>query len=479
VKRSLLGLALAAVASALASSGGCRQSEPRLASTLSDATYAPGTAPSESQPSATPAPAASHSAAPAQFPAVWEPQQAPELAVGVTVGPFSVVIGEKAQHRLLLASVEGGLLAVREPVYESGNLEFFRVEDGVAREAPELARGLPPFGSIDLAQEPDGVFPEFDPKIGPAKLDPLGRVGIRRGYPGTRTITLLAGRWPDALWLVARREGGEMVHCASDAYRWRRDRWVHAGGTGKFGTCYYTVAPWRNGALLALVTEHRTHKLWFEALGPRAPRPPLLTVQSAWADDCVRGLRSIAFTRVFSTGEILMVGSSCKDGCFAIERWAKHARRPRLTRFPGLRPPTDDAIAVQSPSRIHLRTCGTRPFDVAGPEGFCPDYELELEYTHPSWRVASAALVSPRARQRPEPRVSDPDRSYAAAHLSPFRHEHSSLHVVQVARLGDTIYVVVGRTGTGTHPDPTALLAAEHPEVGASSERDGGARDGG
>jgi hypothetical protein len=109
---------------------------------------------------------------------------------------------------------------------------------------PELLRGLPELGWVNLQQEPGSPWQQVDHKS--------DQVKARDGCPsqpffsGVRSLELV-GEWPGNAWAVVDEVGEEWAMRTSSLYRWTEDRFVEIHRTKRVADFFEGVVPWREG----------------------------------------------------------------------------------------------------------------------------------------------------------------------------------------------------------------------------------------
>jgi hypothetical protein len=353
-----------------------RAATPRASVSASATTSASSSTSSTSTVASAAAPGAGDAgvdAAPAEAP--WPPP------------PWSIVArGKDADMSYVYALGDVALIVV---VREAG-LSFATVEKDEITLRPELSKGLPKFGGIDLGAEKDVKFPKSNPKLNPRLGD--DEKPVVESFSGLRDVVAVVGAWPGPIWLVADRWGGERwAWVVSDAYRWSAGAWSRVGGTKAVGLHYAHASPWVDGSLLVLqqneFCEPGPGQPKLVALGTSRAAPTLPKGTSACAGD-VRAKDM----RAFSTGEVLVLGSGgAPDYGFVIERWNAGATSPSTQRLLGVESGLGLVLRADTADRLELSDVAASPYLGKPAEGAkWKRQTLTLTYTNGSYALADA-----------------------------------------------------------------------------------------
>lgn len=301
--------------------------------------------------------------------------------------PWSIVArGKDVDMSYVYALGDVALIVL---VRETG-LSFATVDkDGITLR-PELSKGLPKFGGIDLSAEKDVKFPKSNPKSNPRFTE--DEKPITESFSGLRDVVAVVGAWPGPIWLVADRWGGERwAWVVSDAYRWSAGAWSRVGGTKTVGLHYAYASSWVDGSLLVLQRN--------EFCDPGASPPKLVALGTSRAaptlpkasSSCNGEVRPKDL-RAFSTGEVLVLGSGGPpNGGFVIERWNAGAASPTTQRLLGVESGLGLVLRADTADRLELTDVAASPYLGRPAEGAkWTRQTLTLTYTNGSYALADA-----------------------------------------------------------------------------------------
>jgi predicted small lipoprotein YifL len=212
---------------------------------------------------------------------------APEPPLFEPRPPFAVVARAGGEEDFAVFPLEGGaaIIVTAQEGDVPHTLRLAVLDRDEIAPAPELATGLPPAVLID------------------------------------KDLPLVAGRWPDALWLTR----GDR---ACEAYRWEPQRRTWEARPAKAppgGKCTH-LAAWTPGAAIAAVEGPKGPGFAAFGAAPRAlpAAPPRRPDQPK---DCAELAGNVHQLFAFSTGEVIAVGAKCNVQGTWLARWANGAAK--------------------------------------------------------------------------------------------------------------------------------------------------------
>lgn len=232
--------------------------------------------------------AASSSVAPP--PSVPQPPPTPPAPPPfVPAAPFSVVARAGGEDDITVFPLDdgGAVLAAVRAGDRKGSLRLAVLDHDAFAPAPTLTSGLP-----------GAVF--TDPEL-----------------------PLVAGRWPDALWLTR----GE--RCEAHAWQSAAGRWEpRPAATAPTGKCAH-LAAWTPGAAVAVFDGRQGPA--FAVFG-RAPRalPAMPPRRRGQPDTCGSVLGGVGDLFAFPTGEVVVSARGCGEQRSWLARWSAGATRGEL-----------------------------------------------------------------------------------------------------------------------------------------------------
>jgi hypothetical protein len=111
-------------------------------------------------------------------------------------------------------------------------------------ESPELSRGLPELGLVNLRQDPKSPWH----RVG-HKSDSVQQQDSCLSQPffsGVRSLEIV-GEWPGNAWAVLDEIGEEWAMRTSVLYRWHEGRFSEVHRTGRVADFFEGVVPWQQG----------------------------------------------------------------------------------------------------------------------------------------------------------------------------------------------------------------------------------------
>jgi hypothetical protein len=114
-------------------------------------------------------------------------------------------------------------------------------------ETPELGRGLPELGQVNLRQDPKSAWHGVGHKSD--ALVEQDRCLSQPFFAGVRRLEIV-GQWPASTWAVLDEIGEEWAMRTSILYRWTDGRFAEVHRTGRVGDFFEGVVPWRDGVAL-------------------------------------------------------------------------------------------------------------------------------------------------------------------------------------------------------------------------------------
>lgn len=315
---------------------------------------------------------------------------------------------------------------------------FARITGDEALLAPELENGLPPLGSVDLANGPEPPL-RFDRKC-------LGLPQSVPGpsLPGWRKLVGTAGDWPRAAWLAIERSSAERFaqgvdpqRCSvgrtvTDIYRWKRDRWVRVGTTAMHPSRLLPA-----GERTLIVLDGGGNMVAFgdptPELRPSAGKKTATNlVSAAW--------------RGFSGGSL--VGVTPPSPPYArgytpvatIVSFARGSSTAVMTELPGLRRASRDTrwAIVDGPDELRVFGLATGPLDADFDEAKeSHATEVRLRLGAKGWRVEAAR------RLKDEELPPTDEAAVMRALPDPLEHAHSPLWPSRVDRVAEGRVLVV------------------------------------
>jgi hypothetical protein len=248
---------------------------------------------------------------------------------------------------------------------------FAKIRGETVEMAPELSKGLPRFGDLDLTAPTPSPFPYEDSRP-------------RESVPGKRVLDRIVGAFPDEAWLVARRSRIQPRYSIYDLYRWTRDRWRFFG-TFPHARDFRALG---DGRILVVSSDHFRTRV--ESVGGRRSRFIATTFD---ADDR-------PFVKVFHNGTAIVVSLdvggdpyNCGPGRLHVSRWSKGEES--FESLPGLWR-ADSRLApswVDAPSPDDVRVFGVssgRPDVPYDPSGSPRLTDVRLRHDAGKWTVVSS-----------------------------------------------------------------------------------------
>jgi hypothetical protein len=211
--------------------GGCSRAAPPVA-TVAPPAPAPGSA------SSAPASAAPVAAAPPAPAALAPPPGYFVVAHGrSTRGTWFFDVQQLEGRTLVSACLAGVTNGCVEPrvreVTRSGWVE-----------TPELLRGLPELGLVNLRQDPNSPWHRVGHKSDSAREQ--DRCLSQPFFSGVRSLEIV-GEWPGNTWAVVDELGEEWAMRTCVLYRWQEGRFTEVHRTGRVADFFEGVVPWQEG----------------------------------------------------------------------------------------------------------------------------------------------------------------------------------------------------------------------------------------
>lgn len=217
-------------------------------------------------------------------PAVPPPVAKREAAVFVPAAPFSIVATAPGDHDFAVFPLEDGAAVFAAAVQGdmARTLKLAVLDHDAIAPAPSLPTGLPA-----------SVFTDPD-------------------------LPLVAGRWPDALWLA------RGAPCEVHQWQPQQGRWEpRPSKRPAEGKCKHLSA-WTPGTALASVQGPKGPSLVAFGAVPRVV-PVLPPRRSGQQKDCAALLGGVYGLFAFPTGEVISIGVQCDQGRAWLMRWAAGA----------------------------------------------------------------------------------------------------------------------------------------------------------
>lgn len=325
-----------------------------------------------------------------------------------TFPPASFSLVATTEYALDVWPLEDSVLVTEQRRDQVG---VFRIAGSNCTVVPALSEGLPKFGTINLNQEPDHLFP-----IRRCRRE----VVCPCENPGARWIQAIGGTYPGHLWLIAHRGypkdevpydpwdscGASALGLAydpkvfqearlhprrvpsplsaSDLYRFDGKRWTRTQGS-KIGTVWLSATSFGSPDILVLErtvqpqSNYARFSFRLRGLGTSATSQQLSTEFSG-SD------RALAFDSVHADQDgSLLVLARTNTNALVLERWATGDKVPKVQRFDDV--PFDDSRTTSEIEVVNSRELRVR---------IAPDRRHILRFTaEHGWQQSSSAEPFP------------------------------------------------------------------------------------